>query len=277
MSPRPQPHPSGFAQTDALMLLGGLLVLLMLGGILMPSMSHCGRTAPQMKNSSQQRGIHQSMVIFSQDNNGHLPGLDANGDILLASASPFMGTVSRDGINRFTGASMSARYYLLLNGKYVAGDLLINPQETQTAPVWERERELPTTAQFSYSLLRIGTGPMSTQIGGHTARAKEWRDNANSQAILISDRNTAATAESKKVRSLWSTAPLPDPDWKGTVLWGDNHAEFMSATNGRLGTLSLNTKYAGVVNSDDFLFAESGGPGKSATASAMFGYTPENF
>jgi hypothetical protein len=263
-----------FTQLDAMVITGVVAaVLLFLLGILLPALGKPRINSNPLKNASQLRGIHQSLVIFAQNNNTHLPGLDSSGNILPASA-PLFSSAPGNASGGFSGASISARYYILLNGSFVAGDLLINPQDVLTK--WASSTLLPTTDQFSYTALRIGIGPQSTDIGHHKTRAGEWRDNANSQAILLSDRNTASTPVPNAVRSVWSTAPT-GPDWKGTVLWGDNHAEFLNAPNARLGTLSLNTKYGSAINTDDFLFGEFAMPGKSPADSAMFGYTFENF
>lgn len=261
-------------------------IIALLIGILLPALGAARRTANQMKNSSQVRGVHQSMVIFAQNNNTYLPGLNNNGSPLGSNDASY-GSVSA--ANRGVGgASFAGRYYILLNGSFVAGDLLINPQDVLEK--WSSSTIFPTVTQFSYSLLRIAGATNTTSFGGAagvaegTDRVVEWRDNANSQAILISDRNTSAAAPvSTNVRSVWSTSSGAGADYKGTALWGDNHAEFLNASNGRLGTLSLNTKYGSQINTDDFLFSTLVGTttsptaGKSATASAMFGYTTDNF
>lgn len=252
-------------------------IIALLIGILLPALGAARRTANQMKNSSQVRGIHQSMVIFAQNNNTYLPGLSNSGSPLSSTDASYGLTTTT---TRFGGgASFSGRYYILLNGSFVAGDLLINPQDVLVK--WSATSTMPDTNQFSYSLLRIGGSTDTTSFGGSDAvgRVVEWRDNANSQAILISDRNTAG-ATSSGVRSVWSTSSGTQADYKGTALWGDNHAEFLNASNGRLGTLTLNTKYGSEINTDDFLFASSGqtpAAGKSATSSALFGYTSSNF
>ncbi len=253
---------------------GGLFVMCigcaLLIGILLPALGAARRTANQMKNSSQTRGIHQSMVIYAQNNNAHLPGLDSTGAILFPNSKEFSAVSG----NTYAGGSMSARYYILLNGSFVAGDLLINPQDVLAK--WSNSTQMPTPDQFSYSLLRIADSPKGTTLGNQDARAEEWADNANSQAILIVDRNSASSNDSSAVRSVWSTSSGFGADWKGTVLWGDNHAEFLNATNARLGPLSLTTRFGKTVNSDDFLFNEKGTAGKDAKASTMFGNIQDN-
>ncbi len=252
-------------------------IIALLIGILLPALGAARRTANQMKNSSQVRGIHQSMVIFAQNNNTYLPGLNNTGVPLASSDATYSAVTSQSA----GGGSFSGRYYILLNGSFVAGDLLINPQDVLSK--WSVSSTLPTTSQFSYSLLRIASGTNTTTFAGAdgSGRVVEWRDNANSQAILIADRNSAGTtAASSNVRSVWSTSSGTGADWKGTVLWGDNHAEFLNATNARLGTLSLNTKYGSQINSDDFLFSSLStgtSTNKSGTSSALFGYTDANY
>jgi hypothetical protein len=282
--------PRGITQQNLIIIIacvaGGLFLLCivcaLLAGIMLPALGAARRTANQMKNSSQTRGVHQSMVIFAQNNNNYLPGLDAKGQLLFPN-SPEMTAATG---NTLSGGSMSARYYILLNGSFIAGDMLINPQDV--LPKWSNSTALPTVDQFSYSLLRIANSPTTTSFGNQLVETKtgstptqygrpvEWRDNANSQAILIADRNTGMAPTSDQVRSVWSTSSGINADWKGTVLWGDNHAEFLNATNARLGTLSLNTKYGSTLNSDDFLFNEKGTAGKDPKASTMFGYTSDN-
>lgn len=250
-------------------------IIALLIGILLPALGAARRTANQMKNSSQVRGIHQSMVIFAQNNNTYLPGLNNNGVPLASSDASFSSVNTRN----VGGASFAGRYYILLNGSFLAGDLLINPQDVLSK--WTSSTVFPTTTQFSYSLLRIAGSTNTTSFAGNDGvnRVVEWRDNANSQAILISDRNSGSASTSAAVRSVWSTSSGTSADWKGTVLWGDNHAEFLNAPNARLGTLSLNTKYGSTINSDDFLFSSdtTQTSNKVGTASALFGSVESNF
>jgi hypothetical protein len=212
------------------------------------------------------------MIIFAQNNNTFLPGLDRNGNILSPTDHAFA-TAN----NTLSGGSMAARYYILLKGNYLSGAIFLNSKEINDQ-YWKSPSKLPTPDQFSFAALRIAESPTSTEFGPHAGRASEWRDNANAQAILLADRNTGTAATPDSVRSVWSRSFF-NPDWRGNVVWGDNHADFLRTPNARLGPLGLHTKYAGILNTDDFLFSSNAaiGNGNSSTASAMFGYTSENF
>lgn len=207
-------------------------IIALLIGILLPALGAARRTANQMKNSSQLRGQHQSMVIYASSNNTYLPGLNSAGTELAATD----GAVGGSGV----GSSVSARYFILLNGQFIPGDLMINPQDTKTK--WTTGAVLGTT-NYSYAMLKISS---TTDDSG---RLSEWRDNANSQAIFITDRQAGNGPQDNSVKSVWTTTA---GDWRGNLVWGDNHAEFVQSNRG------FTTRYAAVTNTNDNIFATSG-------------------
>lgn len=210
-----------------------IAIIALLIGMLLPALGAARRTANQMKNSSQLRGIHQSSVIFAQSNNFYLQGLDINGGVVVDG-------VSTTGLSG-PGTDPDARLWILCNGAFISGALVINPQDTLTK--WTSGAL--GTANMSYALLKINN---TTVAPLDTGRVAEWKDNANSQAVLISDRDVnAANAEDALPKSVWTTA---NGDWKGNMVWGDNHAEF-SQTNWQ------STRYASVVTTYDSLFLDA--------------------
>jgi hypothetical protein len=261
-------HPRAFSRTDAIVALCVLVAIIGLGAA---GLSFIRQQAIQSANRSIMRSTHQSMVLYAQSNNSHLPGLNSVGNLLPANAREFSAIPG----NNLTGASIAARYYILLNGSFIAGDMLLTDPDFKNK--WISSTAMPTTTQMSYSALRIGSGPQSIDIGPQAGRASEWRDNANAQSILLAECNTGPSNDSNRVRSVWSSSFGSGADWRGVVVWGDNHAEFLKAPNAHLGPLSLTTKYANIINTNDFLFSSDTLPGKSSTASAMFGYTSEDF
>jgi prepilin-type N-terminal cleavage/methylation domain-containing protein len=210
-------------------------IIALLIGILLPALGAARRTANQMKNSSQLRGIHQSAVIFSQSNQFFLPGLSSGGQPLQASVSNTGSTTQR-------GDHVGARFWVLLSGQFIPSDMLSNPQESLTARWTSNQVD---TTMYSYAMLAI-----NTNFAPNAARRAEWKDNANSQAALISDRNVGSGSTDTTVQSLWTTR---EGDWKGNVVWGDNHAEFATSHDG------FTTRYLSASNTNDNLFNPAAG------------------
>jgi prepilin-type N-terminal cleavage/methylation domain-containing protein len=214
-------------------------IIALLIGILLPALGAARRTANQMKNSSQLRGMHQSAVIFAQSNQYFMPGLSSSGAELVDGAA----TTGNSGYGNHT----AARFWVLLQGQFIPSEMLANPQESLTAK-WTSNAV--TTAMYSYAMLNISTTSptySSTQSG---SRRGEWKDNANSEAMLISDRNTGASNGDANVQSLWTTAA---GDWKGNLVWGDNHAQFSTSHTG------LKTRYLSTSNTNDSIFVDETG------------------
>jgi prepilin-type N-terminal cleavage/methylation domain-containing protein len=248
-------------------------IIALLIGILLPALGAARRTANQMKNSSQLRGIHQSSVVFAASNGSYLPGFNSSGTVLNTSDAAFAAETI---LPKVPGGTFQSRLYILLNGNFIAGDLILNPLDTASdGGKWTNNANYPTlptaatAGQFSYSLLNVvdavGSTVNSTLSAG---RVGEWRDNANSQAILISDRNSAANTISP--RSIWATSAGSLTDWKGNVVWGDNHAEFLTSSS------SLTSKYLTTTNTADYLFGQATAAGDD-TNSAFFQATSTNF
>ena len=200
----------------------GLQLLLvpaaLLIGIMLPALGAARRTANQMKNSSQLRGIHQAMVIYAQSNNSYFPGLNGDGEIINPTAE--------------------GRLDVVLRAQYFGPELLVNPQDASTITPYSPNAPL-AASMHSYALLEI--------INGH-GRLAEWKDNANSQAILITDRNTGTNA--KSAQSVWTSRP---GDWRGSTVWGDNHASFEQSPAGFV------TRYDSNINRSDNIFIDEGG------------------
>lgn len=187
--------------------------------------------AMEMKNASQLRGFHQSTVIYASSNMTYMPGLNSKG--VPHADGPTTGFSG-------PGESVSGRFYIMLNGNMVPGDLLVNPRDAITKYTTGRV----TAANYSYAMLCI------TDAVADAGRRAEWRDLANAQAVMLSDRNTGASAADAAVRSAWNQTP---GRWRGNTVWGDNHVEFTFSTHGFV------TRYAKQNQRDDNLFATGGG------------------
>lgn len=153
-----------------------------------------------MQSNTQIRGIHQSMVMYAQSNNNWFPGFDRFGDVL--------------------DASVEYRYQVLLENNFFTGEYMMSPSEDKT----EWTTGPVTSANYSFAML---------DINAPGERAMEWRETLNTEAALMSDRNTGRDARDH-VSSVHTDTD--SGDWRGSVAWGDNHTAFST-------THLLDTKY----------------------------------
>jgi type II secretory pathway pseudopilin PulG len=162
-------------------------------GILLPALSSPRRAARQSGNSTQLRGIHQGLILYSQGFNGWYAGLDGKGQPI--------------------DLRVEARMVPLVNGNYFIPGYLINPAETdQNIQTWDGSSPL-TANNWSYAGL---------QVPADGGRYKEWRDTRNPKALMLSDRNTGRDYRAN-VTSIWTNAP---GDWRGLVVFNDNSTQF---------------------------------------------------
>ena len=256
-----------------------IMILFLLGAILMPTGCFARRAQYKMKNMSQIRGVHQASVILANGNNRYLAGIDSTGHLLDSTDAAFSAiSGGNTGVPGLGGGAFNTRFYLLLKGNFISGDLLINPLDHPNPGKWTNSAQLPIvpsasnpSGQFSYALSNIADGETSgTRVGTRSpGRVSEWRDNANSAAALISDRNSAGNVLSP--RGIWATSAGAITDWKGNVVWGDNHAEFLTSSTG------LSTRYADTTNTGDGLFTDSNGNPGEGRDNALFNYVSANY
>lgn len=193
-------------------------IIALLIGILLPALGAARRTARQMQNSTQVRGIHSGLVLFAQGNNSYYVGLASDGK--KAGGTWAAGQFTTEG-----------RATKLIADNYFTLEYARSPSETQTK----------TT---SYAMLHIANnGDNNPQT---STRNAEWKDTSNTEAIVISDRyvplnNTDNTVNvpgseawptgGKSIHTNPATTPNTNQDWRGSVGWNDNHVTFESTWN----------------------------------------------
>jgi prepilin-type N-terminal cleavage/methylation domain-containing protein len=218
-------------------------IIALLIGILLPALGAARRTARQMQNGTQVRGIHQACILFAQGNNTWFPGRNRDGGLET-------GHTFREAPTLQTSAFASAhsvaddpgyRFRRLIEDGHFTGQYMISPSETKK--VWSTGGV--GTPNFSYSLL---------QVTGTPQRYNEWRQTNNAEAVAISDR---AVPQGTGVKSVHTNPKgANDVEWRGSVGWNDNHVTFEP-------DYTVDTKYGRVSAPADNLFnsAVYGGTG----------------
>ncbi len=193
-------------------------IIALLIGILLPALGAARRTARQMQNSTQVRGIHNALVTFAQGNKTYYPGMTPEG--LLESGAE--------------DSEVEENFERLLEAGFFPGDYAVAPVDVKTT--WTNGDV--TTQNYSYAMLNIASA--NEQV--------EWRDTLNAEAIVLSDRaEGGATAAAAK--SIWTSDA---GDWRGSLGWNDNHVTLEQSSEDHT------TKYGNDTtnDADDFLFGD---------------------
>jgi len=192
----------------------------------------------QMQNSTQVKGIHNGLILYSQGNGDQFPGLKSDGK--EASRDTLRGVKFTAGVD---GYHPALRYAILLNGGFFPPEFMISPLEEDRRPVEQGGQVQPQ--HYSYAMLRLSDDGF--------ARQKDWANTTNSRAPVMGDRNIGGSAGA-------GAASVHDEDaWIGAVAYNDNSVE--SAQANRIGKVKFTD--APEVTNDD-LFAEDSGEGIDA-------------
>ena len=236
---------AGFTFADLAAVLACVAIVAVLAWVVLDSLRPHHRPRHQMTNSTQLRGIHVGMVMFSQDNrlpgqDGYFPGLDEHGNVVPDGAST---GYSGD------GTQPGARFWMLIEGNHFTPEYLISPADPPRVkyPVAAvGDPVLP--ANYSYAALGLAASRSADE------RA-EWSETLNSSAIVLSDR--AIGTVRADIRSVWgeyrsgSISTGGPGDWQGTIVRNDNSTSFEMTPE------FADTQYGkGTVNPLDHLFED---------------------
>lgn len=227
-------------------------IIALLIGILLPALGAARRTARQMANNTQLRGIHQGMVTFAQSNksggkDGFFPGIEPDGTFHNGAqpAGNYVGTPS------LPGNSVA----LMLNDNLFPPEYCNNPADAGVEPVDINVNAAIGANNFSYGMLELNDADPNPNAGDKKpdrARAAEWKETLNTSAAMISDLNTGGDATiGSQVSSVWTEDE--SGDWRGGVTRNDNSTSFETSPE------LEQTKYgSNASNTTDNLFAEDG-------------------
>lgn len=188
------------------------LIVMVSIAVLFPIMRSEKRDRGRSWHSTQLRGIHQGLVTFANSNKNWYPGLDSQGNVSTEAPDNYYEDDLYPSLHEQVGIDVQDRFAMLIAGYFFTPEYAVSPSEIDPSIQPFPESGPLTSSHYSYAMLQV-----PTQGGRH----QEWRQSLNSQAIVLSDRNTGT---SKNPRSIHSDA---DADtWRGLVLWNDNHVGF---------------------------------------------------
>ncbi len=199
-------------------------IIALLIGILLPALGAARRTARQMANNTQLRGVHQGFVTFAQSNkrggnDGFFPMLRSDGRVAAAedTADENYGAGSQ-------GQPANA-VALMLNGNFFTPEYVINPADSQGQEV--EVGDDVETDNFSYAFLDLGDisglGTQDALPGARSQARQEWRETLNTQAVILTDLNTGTDDDNAR-SSVWTEEN--SGDWRGGIVRNDNSTGF---------------------------------------------------
>jgi len=193
--------------------------------------------------------LHQAFFAHSQEQKGIYAGLSPEDNgvrILLSGAfaaeypelAPSGGTVGNGGDN-------NGRLGILVLENFLPAEYCISPAEPNDGRTpWVPGTDF-TSSQVSYNLLRIGG--RNNADARESGRRREWRDTADGQVWIASDRLRSGTSDVTP-ESIWTE--LGSEEWEGGLTWNDGHTSFQETD------VSETTRILNQTNTNDKLFTE---------------------
>ncbi|MFN3167899.1 MAG: prepilin-type N-terminal cleavage/methylation domain-containing protein [Phycisphaeraceae bacterium] len=201
-------------------------IIALLIAILLPALGAARKSARKLQSNTQIRGVQQGLFIYAQSNKDLYPGLRKLDFNSLPNAA-----VDAADIDSYTaggtvaGAHVGGRYALALDEDLFSPDYLVSPLEvTSSIQPWDEGRSYrEQDIFFSYALPRIQRGSNKLSDG----RAYEWQAQANSQAVVVSDR--LYRLANQTITDPDTHVSIAEPEnrgaWEGGISFNDNHVE----------------------------------------------------
>ena len=226
----------GFTLIELLVVIAIIGVLI---SLLLPALSRARRNADSLKDATQQRQIHQAMLVYAQQNGEVLP----TPGLIKRRPDPFTGQFTVGTGPEDIAQNNSARLFsAMIAQEYFNTDITIGP--TETNPIIVQDQDYDYSAynvavanpqfwdnNFAANLDGSGVGECNLSyyhlllLGRR--KDSQWRATSNSNFPLLATRAPEEGISLGDDYELSWTILLHDPraQWSGNIVYADNSTE----------------------------------------------------